>query len=136
MILGLPPILQNANISVNIPGRIRHDRQELGRIDMIRTAACNQDAARTEHLERTQVEFLVTSKGGFEVLLSFGEGGGIQHNSVVPLAASRVVPQKVECIRLDPLNLAIIQRCVALGHFKCRTRTVYSSDAGTRLSQM
>jgi signal transduction histidine kinase len=136
MILGLPAVLHDAKISVDIAGRISHYLEILGGADVIGAAAADQDSARPQHLERAQVELFVTAEGGFEIALALGEGGRIEHDGVVAAAGVGVVPQEVKGIGFNPFDVAAVQRGVAVRDLERGTGTVHTSDLGAGLGEV
>src|SRR5580700_2856147 len=83
MVLGLAPALQKPNVSMNIAGGFAQNREEVGRTYVIGAGASDQNAARSQHLERPKVEFFVAAHGRIEVFLALGESRRIENDGVI-----------------------------------------------------
>ena len=101
---------------------------EIGPGDMVRTGAGDQQAAGTNHFERTQIQFLVAAQGAFDGAPGFGEGGRIEDDGVKTLARLRPVAENFEGVGLDPVDFGgdagAIGFEIALGDFERGTRGV------------
>ena len=124
MILRLSPPLQHPQGSMGVAAGVCDYFHELCFTHVVGTGAGHQHSARPQHLQGAKIEFLVAAEGRFEVLAALREGRGIQNDGVVPPSSSRIVLQKIESVRLDPLDLALVQQRVLVGDFQRRSRAI------------
>src|SRR5262249_49556315 len=96
--------------------------KEVGLADVVGTRARHEDSAGAEHLEGTQVEFLVSADGRVEVPLRFSEGWRIENNGVVEALGGGIVLEEIEGVGLDPLDFPsaqdlLVQGGILVGNF-------------------
>ena len=72
---------------------------------MVGAGAGDEDPARSKHLERTEIEFLVSAQRSVQIALALGEGRRIEDDGVVAAVRVGIVLQQVEGVGLDPFNL-------------------------------
>src|SRR5713101_6797510 len=101
MIFCLSTIFEDAKTSVDVARRNSHHLQILRRADVVGAATGDQNSTRTQHLERPQIELFVAPEGGVQVGLALGEGGRVEHDSVVAAPGIGVVPQEVKRVGFD-----------------------------------
>jgi hypothetical protein len=86
MVLCLASTLQQAKGLVSVPGSVSDYFEEVGGADVERARAGDEDSARSEHLKRAQIKFLVATAGLVEVPFGLGERGRIEYDGVVFMA--------------------------------------------------
>src|SRR5438067_3748841 len=96
----------------------------------MRAGTCDQDAAGLNHLQCTQVHFLVAAQRSRERPLRLGEGGRIEDNGTEPAPGIGPVAQKIECVCFDPVDFRNDKRTsidieIALSNLERWTRSIY-----------
>ena len=107
MIFSLSSNLKKAQRAVGVNGGRGQHFKERGVADVIGAGACNEDSPRRQHLQSTEVQFLVAAYGGIEIALGFGERRWIEHDGVVLLPRRLVLAQQLKRICFNP-SLAIL----------------------------
>jgi hypothetical protein len=131
MIFCLPTVFQKTKIPVDIAGGISHYLEECRRAYVIRTGAGDKNASRAEQLEGAQVELLVATEGGIELAAALSESWRIEHYDVILRTLSGIIAQQIERISFDPLDFALIQSGILVGHLQGWTGAI---DTGNRIT--
>src|SRR5205085_7845461 len=119
--------LEETDRLIGVLCRVQDDSEEVRRAHMIGTRASNQDPSGPQHLQGTQIEFLVSAKRLLEIALALCKRWRIENDGVVAFPGGGIVPQQVKGIALDPLDLAAIQRSISVRRLERRTRAVHTS---------
>src|SRR6266566_7489981 len=106
MIFCLGAVFQQTKIPVDISGGRCHYLDEFCRADVIGTGASDEQPARSQHLQGSEVQFFVSPEGSLQVPLAFGKSWRIEHDAVVLPPGSGVVSEQVESVGFNPLDLA------------------------------
>lgn len=105
MIGSLDPPFDHTDPATGIPRALREHpgKDRLGHV--VRTAACNKDAARPEKPHRPQIDLFVSPQRTFETLLVAGESRRVENDRVVLLALVELSSEKVENVFFDAADI-------------------------------
>ena len=134
MIRRRPAPLEQPHAPPRIACRRSHNSCEIRHRNMVRAGAGHENAARTKHSKRSQVQLLVAAQSPLNGALRFGEGWRIENDRVVHGSGIAPIAQQVKGVGLDPIYLRVIQRVavgleVALGNFERGARHVDSGHS-------
>src|SRR5262245_66673762 len=103
MVRRLEPSLQDSSPAAGVLGGVR---QHLGKVPlayMMRTGACNKDAAGTEQPHCAVVDFFVAAKSAFKAVLASRECRRVENDRVIPSALPMSLAQEVKNVGFDRL---------------------------------
>src|SRR5271156_5074439 len=105
MVFRRPTVLDDPQRFVGVLGGVGYHFQEVGWADVERAGAGDESPSGAQHFHGTQVEFLVAAESFIEVALGFGKRRRIENDGVIAPVRSRVLPQQIEGVGLDPFQL-------------------------------
>jgi hypothetical protein len=136
MVSGLAADLDQAERAMSIEGSGSKHLEEGALAHVIRAGTADEDPAGSQHLQSSQIEFLVSTERRVEVALRLGEGWWVEDDGVVKPVGGSIVLQQVERVGFDPFDFALIQSCVLVRHLQGWTGTINPSYGRASGSQV
>ena len=97
--------IHNHHRTVRVEGSFGNHLQEIPLGDVERARTGHKTAPGTKHLERAQIQLLVSAEGGINIRLLARKGRRIQDNRVEAPALLVRCFQEIEAIGLDPFDI-------------------------------
>src|ERR1041385_2654733 len=86
MVFGSATVFQNSQDPVGIESCGADGFEKDFWADVVRARAGHENSPGPQHLERAQVQFLISAKGGSQISLGFRERGRVEHDAVIFLS--------------------------------------------------